>query len=250
MLGSILGPLISGGFGLLGSALQKQPNYKKIANETFKGEFNARMGAAEKYGISKLVMAGAPAPSSPGGVVGGGIGEGLAAMGQDIGRAVTNFASNYERQIAAETLKKARAENELINAQTRSINVRTAQQVAPPPPPGLIPSESMKPVTTTGGNIMNYPVPFAQGSSDAQVWQNRYGDFWEQIFGTANLIHDMYTNRAAIYDDVMKMGTAYWPTIQPYVAPWGVDYSDLNTGNYNPPASDYNAMGDYVGPQW
>lgn len=239
MLGAILGPLISGGMNLLGGLMAKQPNYKKIANQTFKGEFNARMGAAEKYGISKLVMAGAPAPAAPSAQVFNPVGEGLAAMGQDISRAVSNFASPFERQIAAETLKKARSENELVQAQTRSINVRTAQSIAPPPPPGgMIDSEVMKPVRTTGGNFAGEGIPFDPGTSDAQVWQNRYGDLWENVFGTANLARDAYVNRAMIYDQMMQMGSTYWPTIQPYVAPWGVDYKDLSPewrrGNYVP----------------
>lgn len=238
MLGSILGPLISGGLGLLGSAMQGSPNYKKIANQTFKGDFNARMSMGERYGISKLVMAGVPPVSPAPTAVGGGIGEAMANMGQDISRAVSNIASPLERQVAAETLKKARSENELIQAQTRSINVRTAQAVAPPPPGGPIPTEVMKPVRTTGGNYAGVGIPFDPGTSDAQVWQNRYGDLWENIFGTANLARDLYTNRAMIYNEMRDLGSTYWPTIQPYVAPWGIDYQDLDPawrrGNYVP----------------
>lgn len=236
MLGAILGPLISGGMNLLGGLMAKQPNYKKIANETFKGEFNARMGAAQKYGISKLVMAGAPAPAAPSAQAFNPIGEGLAAMGQDISRAVQNFSSPFERQIAAETLKKARSENELVQAQTRSINVRTAQQIAPPPP--QIPTEVQPPVRTTGVNILGQGFPFDPGTSDSAVIENRHGDLVQELYGLGVLGADLYHNREKIYGMMRDMGSTYWPTIQPYVAPWGIDYKDLSPewrrGNYVP----------------
>lgn len=225
MLGGVLGPLISGGMGLLGASMQKPVDL----GDQFKDQFKAKMKMGEKYGISKLVMAGAPASYMPSD---NSVGAAVADMGQDISRAVQNGGSAMERMIAAETLKKARSENELIQAQTRSINVRTAQQAVPARPGGMDQFGNLiqPPVAIPYTNIFGDKVTAPAGATSAQTIADQYGDFAQEIYGMGRLAQDAYR----FYQPQLEsMGSSAWD----YVKPWlgsndvGIGYVPIRQGS-------------------
>lgn len=230
MLGSIIGSVINAGAGLLGSALAPKPDYKAAARDAFKGEFNARMGAAEKYGISKLVMAGVPAAGGHPIPVGNDIGQAVANMGADIGGAVARHMDTTQRQAQQLALDKLAAENELVKAQTRSVNMRTIREATPPRPIGAglpgwqpipVPGHRMeKPAQTTMLNMGGTTIFPSPAWSDTANFENRYGETVSDwlvgplVFGT-----DMYAN-----------------------APVGWGYAPARTGGARP---DYRTGGSF-----
>lgn len=177
MLGSIIGSVISSGAGLLGGLLAPKPDYKAAARDAFKGEFNARMGAAQKYGISKLVMAGAPAVGGSPMPVGNPIGQAISDMGADVGRAVQANLNQPERQILRAQLDKLGSENELVKAQARNINLRTIREATPPmPTPGVFGHRMEPPAMTTHIRGGGYNIPASTNWSDADTYERRYGE--------------------------------------------------------------------------
>lgn len=198
MLGSIIGSVINAGAGLLGSALAPKPNYKAAARDAFKGEFNARMGAAEKYGISKLIMAGAPSAGGHPVQVGNPVGEALANMGADLGNAINRHMTEQQRAAQQLALEKAASENELVKAQTRNINMRTIREATPPRPPNMagvptpLPKPIVEPPRTTshlqwGGKDLVMP----PGYSDTATATNVGGESMDWTWGPA-LQYQMY----------------------------------------------------------
>lgn len=177
-------PIIGGALISAGSSLASKlfgdsgPDPKKTSpGDAFHSEFSQRMKMAERFGISKLVMAGAPASSGWSGSVGGGEpswGDTFASMGQDLGRAVAAKASAPERQLQALLLDKAGLENEFLRTQIASVKMRTLRESAPALP---IPDRS-------GGRL---PVAHPMLGQEAE---NHYSDIGGNIFGGAALVND------------------------------------------------------------
>jgi len=195
MLGSILGSVINAGAGLLGAAMAPQPRPR----EEFRKVFNEKMAMGQQHGISKLVMAGTPVPVSQ--PADNSVGQAVANMGADIGNAVSRHMSAPQKAAQAIALDNAAAQNELIKAQTRSINMRTAREAIPPRPPVLampgmtnVPGHRMEPPSmTTHVRAGGVDLPVNPSMSDAATFENRYGETISDWFvGPAVGISDLY----------------------------------------------------------
>jgi len=222
MLGSILGSVINAGAGLLGAAMAPQPRPR----EDFRKVFNEKMAMGQQHGISKLVMAGTPVPLSQ--PADNAVGQAVANMGADIGNVVSRAMTAPQKQAQAIALENAAAQNELIKAQTRSINMRTIRESVPPRPPvmtgvpahrGPLPPPRIEPPASTthlqwGGK--NYPIP--PGYSDTATATNVIGEGADFLWGpplayqTARhnfpyLDHWTYMGMMnSLYQDAMKGG--------------------------------------------
>lgn len=173
----LIGTAISAGSSLLGNLLGGSS--PSIGSQV-RSQINAKMKMAEKYGINKLTMLGAPVSAMPMQEVG--MGETLANMGQDIGRAIASRQTTGERLGQQLLLKKAGLENELLEAQIRSINLRTAKEASPPSPvvvdpkTGLIPEKVQTANRVPGLNMFGVPIVANPNFSDAGTVTQRLGE--------------------------------------------------------------------------
>lgn len=195
----IIGSAISAGSSLLGSLFNKGPDPKKTSpGDAFRSEFGERMRQAERHGISKLAMIGAPS-ASPFVNVGAsdGIGSTLASMGQDVGRVVAAGQTDAERKLTQLALDKAALENDFLRTQILSSRARLIRESAPPVPavarPGLIPEKVKLPERTVGVN-MGVGVPTNPYFSDAQIYEDRYGELGGSLAGLMNYPADWLYN--------------------------------------------------------
>lgn len=209
------GSLISAGSSLLGSLFGGSGDTDWRRQKTvMKNQIQWKVADAKAAGISPLYALGAPTTSWSGSVGSEpSIGNTLASMGQDIGRAVAAKSTDAERAIQALTLDKAALENEFLREQIRSIRTRTIRESAPPLP-GLVPERAVPPQRTTGVN-------FGRGSkshprfSDAQTYEDRYGELGGSILGLINIPADAIHNT-----DVSKLNS------NPYNSPaWANIYN-------------------------
>lgn len=163
-------------------------DYAQAARATIRG----KVEGAKAAGISPLYALGAPT-ISPVASVGGGptLGETLSDMGQDVSRAVAQGQTDEQRTLQALTLDKAALENDFLREQISSLRARTIRESAPPLPaaPGLIPSKSASPQLTTGVNV-GVGVPSNPYFSDAQTYEDRYGEIGGSMLGFVNMIAD------------------------------------------------------------
>lgn len=190
----IIGSIIGAGSSLLGSIFG-QPEVES-AGDVFRSAFNAKMKMGEKYGISKLVMAGANAGASPWESTGSTLGQAIGSMGQDIGRAVAAGQSAPQRVATRLALEGQGLDNELKRAQIRSMNSRTIRESGPPhpmipiprPKPGVgvgpraLPNHRNEPPSrTTGYRLFNHdfvPNPYM---SDSATFTNLGGEPMEYV---------------------------------------------------------------------
>ncbi|WNK14927.1 MAG: DNA pilot protein [Microvirus sp.] len=198
MLGSFIGPLINAGAGLLGAAMAPKPN----PGAEFKDTFRAKMRMGQKFGISKLVMAGVPPGISQ--PADNSVGQAVANMGADIGNAVQRHIMTADQKAAQVLqLENAAAQNELLKAQTRNINMRTVREAVPPRPPAMaisspalpsIPGSRMEPPgMTTHMRMFGKDVPINTGFSDAASAENRWGEtISDWIYGPMVGAADLY----------------------------------------------------------
>ena len=139
---------------LFGGGSDGPDHLYKRTKEAAEASIEGRLAAAKRNGISALYALGAPV-SSPSISVGGSgpdMGQTLAAMGQDISRAVAAGQTDVERSLQALTLEKAKLENEYLAAQISSIRTRTVKESAPPMPvSGALVPDAVKPPSRTAG---------------------------------------------------------------------------------------------------
>lgn len=191
---------ISAAGNVAGSLLGSKGGTQHVSADDYataqKASIRGKIEAADKYGISRLYALGAPTISPAGQVVGGnGLGEALSGMGQDISRAVAAGATDVERRIQQLTLEKAGLENDYLREQIASVRNRTVRESAPPIPavPGMIPSKSADPQLTKGVNI-GVPIPSNPYFSDAQSYEDRYGELGGSVLGLTNMVADPVYN--------------------------------------------------------
>lgn len=184
----------------VGSKQNNPPPISSYSDAAF-GTIRGKVEAAEKYGISKLYALGAPVSSPVMGVGGGpSLGDSIASMGQDVSRAVAAGQSDAERSLQALTLEKAGLENDYLREQIASVRLRTARESGPPLPVTNSGNgnfkESITPPTRTPGMNFGVPIPFAPDVSDAQTWENRYGDseILSMLYGGGILAADIRHN--------------------------------------------------------
>lgn len=164
-----------------------------------------------------------PSPVSVGATADNSFGTGIAAAGQDIGRAINSTRSSQARMDAFTktsqelTLQKMGLENELLASQVRKSN---QVGISPPMPvagkqPQLVDGQSATNLSTVGGfpvkddditskaetypqhrqiRILGVPVKTNPHSADAQDIEDRYGDLVEEVAGVGNIGADaLYT---------------------------------------------------------
>lgn len=173
--------------GLMGSRAADSANDQNIKmQKQFAQEgIQWRVADAKKAGIHPLYALGAQtasfAPSSVGDPIGGAISD----MGQDIGRAVDAASTSGDRvinkAITSLQLERAGLENELLRSQI----ARERGQLGPgfPGTPTLIEGQGdtsaekvVPPQRTTNFRAGLGPVALNPNFSDAQTWEDRYGD--------------------------------------------------------------------------
>lgn len=134
MLGSIIGAASSLIGGLLGK--DSQDEQIEAQREFAQNGIRWRVADANAAGVHPLYALGANTHSfSPIGV-GGGLGEGVAAAGQEIGRAISSKQTQPERlyneKVMQLTLQRGELENQLLASQIARINTPTQQPPAMP----------------------------------------------------------------------------------------------------------------------
>lgn len=187
MLGSIIsgiGNLVGGLFGSNAAEKANKQNIK-LQKQFAQEGIQWKVADAKKAGIHPLYALGAQtasfAPSSVGDPLGGAISD----MGQNIGRAVDAASSSGDRvvnkAITALQLERAGLENELLRSQI----ARERGQLGPgfPGTATLIEGQGdtssekvVDPQRTTNIRIGRGPVRLNKEFSDAQTWEDRYGD--------------------------------------------------------------------------
>lgn len=212
MLGALLGAATSVASGLL----QRSDNKKAAERDYQRQKEFAQSGIqwkvedARKAGIHPAIALGAqPASFSPIGVGDTGTGH-LAAAGQDLSRAIdtTRTASSrtsaFDQTVRGLTIQKMGLENELLASQVAKVK----QQIGPPMAGDdyLVPGQTASglpvplmhsarnPQFTTnlrigGADWLPHP-----GWSDAQAFEDRYGEMSDYTFGPAIAVSDYFYN--------------------------------------------------------
>lgn len=143
----MLGALIGAGASLLGGILGNNSQNKQIdkqiaAQKEFAQEgIRWKVADATAAGIHPLYALGAQTNAfSPIGIGGNPLGEGIAAAGQEIGRAVqarqTSAERTYNAAVMALTLERGQLENQLLASQIARVN-SPASLPPPTPMPGV-----------------------------------------------------------------------------------------------------------------
>lgn len=151
MLGSVISGAASIGGGLLSanSSNKARKNQNAYNTKVMKNQLQWKAADAEAAGISKHFAMGAPTVTAPGVSVGGGadLGTGLAAAGQDIGRAVDAQMSGSGRsnaQMQSILMEGATLDND-IKRTTIASNIANLRQAGSPPGLPTNPGAAMLP---------------------------------------------------------------------------------------------------------
>lgn len=183
--------LLGGIFGQSSAKKNAELEYER-QKEFAQNSIQWKTKDAAKAGIHPIYALGnAPSSYSPTLVGDNGLGASLSDAGQHIGRAVAAGSSNEQRQTAfdtavqALTVKKMGLENDLLASQIRTIN-------QPSLGPGLPVNGNDDPIVIGGKEIARNP-----SFSDAQVIQNRYGEWGENLYSAPVIGADVYHNEFA-----------------------------------------------------
>lgn len=204
------GALISAGSQVIGGLLGSGKNnhagrdQRQAISYANRSAILDKVAAAKEAGISPLYALGAPtisATSQVGEGGGNGLGQTLAGMGQDIGRAVAAQQTDLERKVQQLTLDKAALENDYLRAQINSVRVRTIRESGPPmpeagPAPGPLRPERLQDPSRTKGLNAGIGYPTNPYFSDAQSFEDRYGDseLASMYWAVQNGLADLYWN--------------------------------------------------------
>lgn len=176
---------ISAASSLLGGLLGGKDDVKHdSAHGETEGAIRAQMEAAEKYGISKQAMIGAPLVGGQSTVVGGGspLGQAIAQGGADISRAVLQTGNNSEKMNAL-ALENAQLNNDLLRA---SIAGKVKENFRNPPfPNGRVNNDAFIPIPDRSGGKLGVKHPGL-----AQQAEDNYGEIGGELFGGTALISD------------------------------------------------------------
>lgn len=186
MLGSILGAIGGIASSIIGSkAADKQAELQKDFAQ--KG-IQWKVKDAEKAGIHPLYALGANTVAyNP---VSVGVPD-LGSMGQDIGQAIDRVSNPQEKAggaLGALALERAGLENDLLRAQIARARLNVAGQAA------------MAPLMMGGQQITTDP-----NTSDAQLFQNRYGELLEGVAGAGVAYNDLKASTAGMtFGDILR----------------------------------------------
>lgn len=212
-----LGSLASGVLGFLGAKDANQQKAEQDArNIALQKEF-AQSGIqwkvkdAEAAGIHPLYALGASthsfAPTSVGATSPmSSLADMAKNLGQDLSSSVDNTRTSKQRVTAAAStatalqLKKMGLENELLAAQIAKI--RANNTPATPTPNTSFLDVTNDVIVPRADKPEESPVLAAEGRNwrvqpgwvNAEDVEKKYGDLWQEVYGTANLIRDAYGN--------------------------------------------------------
>lgn len=148
-----------------------------------------KVADAKAAGIHPLYALGANTVSySPSSV--GDVGPALSDMGNSIERSVAATSTSGGRVIDALALERAGLENDLLRAQIASVKVRTMAPHVGPAMPGMIPEVIKDPARLTGVNI-GAAIKSNPMFSDAQSYEDRYGELGGSMLGILNIPADL-----------------------------------------------------------
>lgn len=205
-IGGLAGSALSGLFG--NKAADKQA---KLQTQFAKNAIQWKVEDAKKAGVHPLAALGATTSSYAPVTVGGGD---FTQAGQSLGRALDAHMDVTERTVAKLAVEKAGLENDYLRAQIASVRGRLNQTSQPAPPgPGtryvldgqgetalpalwskIEPPQSTTHVNTPFGRVLARP-----GVSDAQTYEDRWGEGADWIGGAANFAADaLHTGNVAI----------------------------------------------------
>jgi len=184
----LIGGLISAASSFLGGQSAQRSQEKMAAeNIALQKQFAQegirwKVADAKAAGIHPLYALGANTTSFSPVSIGSPGGAGIAAAGQDIGRAVNAMRTPdekheaYENALRALQLRRGELENTLLASRIRVLN-------QPGTGPGL-PGEKLqdpqrtRTIRTPEGLVVSQP-----DMSDAQAFEDRYGDIVQEIYG-------------------------------------------------------------------
>lgn len=227
MLGAIIGAATSLGAGLLqrkDNAKAQEQDYQR-QKEFAQSGITWKVEDARRAGIHPAVALGAQTASfSPIGVGDTGTGQ-MAQAGQDISRAIdttrtaTSRISAFDQTVRGLTLQKMGLENELLASQVAKVK----QQVGPPMSGDdyLVPGQTAsgldipimhaakQPQFTTNLRAFGKDILPSPKASDAQSYEDRYGEMSDYIAGPYIAIQDYLHNVAPyvkrnIYDKLRR----------------------------------------------
>ena len=185
LLGSIAGTVLGGIGGLLG-----QKREEKLQKEFAQNSISWRVQDAERAGVHPLYAIGAPSISySPTGV-----GNTLAGMGQDIGRAISSVqgrgerVSAYDASLRALQLERGGLENELLRSQIRKINQPGTPPASPGGPGGARAIDGQGDAAPAL-DAFGVKVRPRKSENPHMDWENEYGEASNVISG-ARLLRD------------------------------------------------------------
>lgn len=221
MLGALLSGIVGAGANLLAGNKQEKANREAAERDIAHQKEFAQSGIqwkvadARKAGIHPAVALGAQTASfSPIGVGDTGT-QHIAAAGQDISRAIdsTRTASSrtsaFDQTVQALTLTKMGLENDLLASQV----AKTKMQIGPPmstvdpntyqisgqPASGLslpvpLMHDARNPQFTPNIRVAGQDWLPHPGWSDAQTYEDRYGEMSDYVFGPAIAVSDYFYN--------------------------------------------------------
>lgn len=210
MLGAILGAAGSVLSSIMGNnAAEKSADKQaRLQKEFAQKGVQWKVADAVKAGLHPLAALGANTMSYSPISVGSSVPD-LGAMGQEVGRSIEATQNGSERatgKIGLLQLERAGLENDLLRTQIASENARLRAQLGPPMPtdggsgqiiPGqgnsLIESKVVPPQLMKGLNVgvgMNTNPHF----SDAQSYEDRYGEVGGSALGLGNIPADIIYN--------------------------------------------------------
>lgn len=191
---SILGSLIGAGTSLLGGLLGKSSADKanKQQMDLAQNSIKYRVEDANRAGVHPLYAMGAPTMNFQAAV--NPLPDAIANMGQDLSRAVSagqdgkGRVDTYTAQLRALQLQRGGLENELLKAQIRNANTPGLAPAAAGAGDGpIIPGQgdSRSPLSAFG-----VKVPPRRSESQAQDWEQEYGELGGDLIGAARLVRD------------------------------------------------------------
>ena len=193
-----LAPVASLVGGLFGNAQKQQGQEREIAlqREFAQNGLRWKVEDAKRAGIHPLAALGATGASySPVGLGDNDLAAVGSAVGQDFGKAIDSTRTAPERmgaigaKMEALTLERATLENDLLRAQILDI---TRPRTPPFPMAGTdyaMPGQSGSGLLVGGNKVTRNP-----GWSDAQDFEDRYGDLVQMLAGVGILAADAWHN--------------------------------------------------------
>lgn len=192
MLGSIIGSVIGAGASFLGASRNEkmQKNFAKKGIQ-WKVKDSLKAGIHPLYGLGANTMSFSPSN------VGGEVSQIASNLGADIDRSRMASSDKVSRGVIGKlALERAGLENDLLRAQIASTNARLGpSQMGPAMPAiaGMIPERIVTPQRTTGVNV-GFPIRSAPRFSDAQAYEDRYGELGGSAIGLGNIPADLFYN--------------------------------------------------------